>query len=308
MRPTLAQLLLLAIAITLAFSQPSHADAGGAASLPQSRRTAAVDVSYIRAALRASDTRDENQLQRTQHLFEAHAGKLRASCGNVRDDAMRAQCVHEYLHGNVLRHYRPQADDLARALETGEYNCVTAAILWAALADQVGLCVDGIEESAHVLCLVRTSDGALLFEPTLVRWSPVRTSIQLDPDTSAGVARVVTRWQLLALLHYNRAIKLAAQHDYAGAVAGDVAALWHDPSHREARHNLLAAANDWALLLARQERWIEAYTVLWATRRFSPGVVPLEQNAAYLQRRLVKVTIERLAPLISGGILTAGGF
>lgn len=292
---------IVCIVATAALSRFAFAGAAAQQAGLEPGYQAAANDSYIRESLDASDL-SHRQRRHAQVRFEQHAAALGQICGAASGEE-RSQRVHEYLHAHVFKRYALAADDVAGTIDRGEYNCVSAAILWSALAEQVGMAVAAVEVPGHVFCQVQTPQGMLLFEPTLPSWRPVQMTAKVpDGDkTPKVVLRVVNRWQLLALQHYNKALRLAEQGRYRDAVLANLVTLRYDPAHPDARQNLLASANDWAMALARSDRWTAACAILSLARLCSPRSPALAQNAAYMQRRLTKITTQRLLDLISCG-------
>ncbi len=176
-------------------------------------------------------------------------------------------------------------------MDTGRYNCVSATILFNALAAEVGLDTSGGEWSAHVVSVLRTKDGPLHVETTCPRWlehmgEALRDSQTRLPETRLRAScRSVGVPQLVALVYYNLAIDLAEERQFAEAIAANYKALRLDPDHHNARANLLAAINNWALDLAQREQFAEAIELLGHGRKFAPDHPTFALNEAALHER-----------------------
>lgn len=59
-----------------------------------------------------------------------------------------------FIHSSLLKKYREGCTRLNETLLTGNYNCVTASVLYFALARSLGLTVYGQETSIHAFCSV----------------------------------------------------------------------------------------------------------------------------------------------------------
>lgn len=59
-----------------------------------------------------------------------------------------------FIHSSLLKTYREGCTRLNETLLTGNYNCVTASVLYFALARSLGLAVYGQETSIHAFCSV----------------------------------------------------------------------------------------------------------------------------------------------------------
>ena len=77
-----------------------------------------------------------------------------------------AEKVLRFLYDSLLVKYRAGCTRLNETLLTGEYNCVTASILYLALASSLGLEVYGQETQFHAFCTVYIDGTAYDVEAT----------------------------------------------------------------------------------------------------------------------------------------------
>src|SRR5262249_29226961 len=97
--------------------------------------------------------------------------------------------IHQLLHRDLLTQYNAAATDLAGTLDTGVYNCASAALLFVALTTEAGVNAQGLELPGHVRMLVVGGGGEVEMETTCPNWEEaVRRRKNLaanrDRDTS----------------------------------------------------------------------------------------------------------------------------
>jgi tetratricopeptide (TPR) repeat protein len=238
--------------------------------------------------------------ERFRRLAQRLQGGIREAGDTASGAAERAALVHAFLHDAVLTGaYDLGCSRVSQALDHGRYNCVSATILFNALATEAGLEAAGGESSAHVVSVVQTDRGPLHVETTCPRW--------LQPpdgeDTAAAAPRTarpvglgyrrVGVPQLVALVYYNLAVDLAERGRFAEAIAANYKALRLDPANGNARANLLAAVNNWALDLGQRGEYAAAIELLAHGRHFAPTHPTFVINDAALHERWVRSLIDQ---------------
>ncbi len=242
-------------------------------------------------------------LARFQQLAEQLQRRVCAAGDAAAEIAAWAALVHAFLHREILTaSYDLRCSRVSQAMDTGRYNCVSATILFNALAAEVGLETSGGESSAHVVSVVHTSGGPLHIETTCPHWRHVGESLHVAAslrDATASLRetrpreetrpragyRSVGAAQLVALVYYNVGVDLAEERRFAEAIAANYKALRLDPAHHNARANLLAAINNWALDLAQQGDFAQALAILAHGREFAPEHPTFALNEAALHER-----------------------
>ena len=111
------------------------------------------------------------------------------------------QTVFETLHSRLLTgKYDVGCTNLAQAIETGDFNCVSATILFHAMAQRSGLDVCGLEMRGHALSRVRFDQQVIDLETTCADWFNLSESertrsvrpTNAGHDTAYNVARQQT--------------------------------------------------------------------------------------------------------------------
>jgi tetratricopeptide (TPR) repeat protein len=251
----------------------------------------------LEAAFVAGGVADESTLQEYLARYRTWLKRLR----QLAPREEQAAVVFGFLHQKILTgEYDLRCSRMTEVFDTGNYNCVTATILFNVLAAEVGLKASGGESPAHVVSLVRTSRGVLEIETTSPQWFERARSGNLPRPTPSGknaprppFERELHAPELTAIVYYNVGVDLAEQHDYAEAVAANYKALRLDPQCQNARGNLLAAVNNWALHLAECEEFAEAVELLEHGRRLAPDHKTFTLNYTAIYQRWVQSLRER---------------
>jgi tetratricopeptide (TPR) repeat protein len=284
--PFLAQLLRVDLATTPLEAQLLNDAADGQLD----------DWTLARAALVAGGAHDPAAIDRYLVQLRQWSSAARANDHPNNTPRRRAAALLEWMHARLLRAgYQIDATDLAGVLERGQFNCVSATVLFMALGGEIGLDVTAVELPTHAFCRVTAGDDSFDVEPTCRRWFEViddpqaRTSVTrriagASPDAVA-VPRSVSPAQLLAVIYYNRGVDLIRHGDDAGAIAVNLKALSLDPQSATARGNLWVAVNNAALGLCRNERYKEAADLAARARQAVPQHAALAANELYIYQQ-----------------------
>lgn len=186
------------------------------------------------------------------------------------DPAARAAELRLFLHANVLRgKYQPTADSVAHALAGGDYNCLSATLIFNVLAQRVGLPVQAVETTAHV--------QSVLLLPGREQWlETTRPTGNVTPPVD--VFRRLDDRQLVALIHYNQGVDALAAGRFDLAVVANRRALAHDSDHQPSQANLAAALNNWAVACWRAGDRQQAAVLLSQGLRIAPHDAQLRHN------------------------------
>lgn len=232
--------------------------------------------SLLRAALVASGVNDVEALKRYElqmaHLVEELAG-TQTVAGSPLD---RARLVFEFMHRRILDDgYQLDCTDLARVLDKGYFNCVSASVLFNCLAGRFGLEARGLEVPGHAMSRLILPDGPVDVETTCPNWFRLMD----DPQKQAEVVekimethnrqggspkepREISGVGLVATIYYNRGVDLLGQEQFEQAVAVNAKALRLDPYSLTARGNLLATLNNWAIAASNEGRHEDGINLL----------------------------------------------
>jgi tetratricopeptide (TPR) repeat protein len=252
--------------------------------------------SLLTAALIASGVSDDTQLIHWRKHLERQLERFEPSPGQR---AMTVERLFELLHSQLLTgRYDSAATELPATLGRGDYNCLTATTLLVVLGERYAIPLEPISTSGHIFCRLK-SDPARTVESTCRKWFELPAAdrtVAMFP-AAPGTARPIDRVQLLGKFYYNRGVALLADRQFARAVKLLEISRRLDAEDGDARENLLAGLNNWALALIDQERFEEAAELVREGQAIGPGYGPLLANDLHLHHRwLVKLCAERQYP------------
>jgi len=251
--------------------------------------------SLLGAAMLASGSNDLADLANCQRRLAQWLAELGPLSGTPRQ---QAQALFEFMHAKVLTGgYARNATDLRLVFHDGQFNCVSATVLFHCLAEAVGLNVRGLEIPGHAMVRLVEPAGSLDIETTCPRWfrligdpqqqsDLVAKTLGFRPgDPAKRVSREVSPVELTAMIYYNRGVDLLAAEQFEEASAANAKALRLDPSNTTARGNLLATINNWGVWLGTHGRYTEAAEVLRRGLAIDVGYDPFGNNFAYVHHQ-----------------------
>lgn len=212
---------------------------------PDERLVAVSDIptemdpdSFIAAALIASSADDGSMAERAGRAQEL-ARRLQAELGAAPDERRAAEYVLTFLYRNVLSRYSLTQTRVDLALDTGEYNCVSSAILYAYFAKSIGLRVRGVETPQHSFCVVTVGGVEIDVETTnpfgfnpgsskeLPSMGEGMKAYAVVPKTYYANRKPIDDRRLVTLIYLNRISALERGGDFEKSVglAVDAAAL-----------------------------------------------------------------------------------
>lgn len=177
----------------------------------------------------------------------------------------RVTAIHALMFNELLTgEYHVAASQLTDALETGNFNCVSATTLFLALADMCQVPARAVLLPGHMRCRVWIQEQQ--------RWIDVEPTKQHGfwDDDIALRGRELTRVQMLAKLYYNRGIELLRDRDYWTALRCARVGWDLDPEHGAAQESIAAVYGNWSLSLCQNQRFGEAARLLAEARSEFP--------------------------------------
>jgi hypothetical protein len=160
----------------------------------------------------------------------AHARRFKAQSAGRNNQRALAEGALQYLHERILTRYSERATSVDEAVRTGQYNCVSSAVLYAILTRAVGLDVAGVRTRDHAFVSV-TADGSPIdvettnvygFEPGKKKqftdsFGSV-TGFSYVPPSNYRDRTTIPLKELLALILYNRASEAGQDGRYREGV------------------------------------------------------------------------------------------
>jgi tetratricopeptide (TPR) repeat protein len=263
-------------------------------------------LKLLEAALIASGVPDDQIPLEAQRARAAMASAI-AKANTQADAASRGKILLEALHETVFRKYVLLATDVADVIRTGEFNCLSSALLYVVAAEGLLEKPRAMVSPDHAFARVTVDGKTIDVETTLGRGG-------FDPDRSkmseAHVRKIasgnVTVEQfkdslkdaeelpplsLVAAIYSNRAVALAAQGDL---VAATVAV---DRASRLASGRLRSRSASWraSMLTSAAKQLVEQNRLDDARRLLELGLDGVEgKDLALLNSNLANVHV-RLA-------------
>lgn len=265
------------------------------------------EFSLPAAALVAEGVRDLEVLVHYERKLHAKGDALGHRIGIDGTPRERARAVFEFLHQRILTgSYDADCTELSRTLDEGTYNCVSSLLLYRALCQRLGLDMIAVETPGHSFAvLIDAHEAPLEIETTCPDWFELSdagrrrrqlragTGPQHDSDDHREAARrQLSGPALVAIVYYNRAIDLLRRGSFAEAVAANQMALRLDPASVDARENLLATLNNWALDLFDRGDREQSLAVLRFGLAAAPDHGKLHRNFVAISQRLAQEPLE----------------
>ncbi len=120
-------------------------------------------ASLARAALLASGTASDRIPSYESRLAQILRRATAAANAAV---AAKPEAILTFLHKEVLRAYSEDSNGLDGILDSGLFNCVSSAVLYAIAARSQGFEVEGVKTSDHAFCSVRVGGRSVDVETT----------------------------------------------------------------------------------------------------------------------------------------------
>lgn len=262
---------------------------GSAAAQPISRPATLAELSWA-AEGNLSDEQRSHAQQRLRDHFTWMEDNLPPQWGRF-GLKERGEWVFQTMHTQLLTgKYDEDQNSLSEALLNGNFNCVSATILFQVLADHAGLPTMAMQTRGHVWCRL-LSRPALDIETTCPTWFLLEPHDQNQaPGIQAGdTARALTTRGLAAKIPYNRASIAAGQEDYSTAIQLLDRALALDPQDPAATKNRVAILNNWAIRCVSQHDCDQALKVLKQIEAQNPDDDQVAEN----RRRIVDTVIDQ---------------
>ncbi|HUG69499.1 MAG TPA: hypothetical protein VMM76_17240 [Pirellulaceae bacterium] len=249
------------------------------------------NFSLLEGALIASGLRDVEEIERYCADFARRTAKALNVCDETSDNT-KFERVYDILHDEFLTgEYHSTCTELDRAFDEGDYNCVTATILYHCISRVHGLIPVAVATNTHVRSrfFPEPDRGGQVFdvETTCREWFDV---VRRDPHaqnfrTEQQVTRQLTNVELLAKIYYNRGVSLLEKKAFADAIALLRTSQLLDPSDVPTRENMAAGINNWALAECDANHFACAVKLVLEGCSTYPEFVPLRENDVHIHQR-----------------------
>lgn|GEM_PF-4706522 len=184
--------------------------------------------------------------------------------------------AEEFLHGE----YRADLFDVGRTIKTGEFNCLTATVLFHSFCKANALEVRVLWEPSHVQCWAPMSGASgYLIETTAS--SPTNAVSPLSNIASIK-GRQLSPTEFVGKIFYNRGVRALNNDKYPAALISTWACCVLDADDRPAQSNLRACINNWALFSAQQANVAMVQRLFDVGMKLDPKYEPFSRNRAIL--------------------------
>ncbi|MFZ5562523.1 MAG: tetratricopeptide repeat protein [Thermodesulfobacteriota bacterium] len=178
----------------------------------------------------------------------------------------RGKALLIWLHDNALRTYAEKSNLAGDLLDKGEFNCLSATILYCLLGKDLGLSVSGVLTPGHTFCLVSDGERQVVvettnrygFDPGRVEEEPVEGGIRqvTVPRVDYTETTVVPLHGLMALLYVNTLdlATLVVGENETACLPRFAKACLFDPGNDVFANNLSACLNNLAVSALEQDK------------------------------------------------------
>lgn len=237
-------------------------------------------------------------LPRLQATVKVWKQNIRRDLDQQRTLAERATALHTWMHNHVLRTYDASATDLTLLLNRGEYNCVSATLLYVVLARELQIPAATLCRGQHCRVGIQDGNSWLPLETTCATCqglSALKPSVQPvmvggDPQNE----RLLDERGLVGLFWFNRGIDQIKTKQHRAAVAANLAALSWDTQNVDARTNLLASLNHLGLDAAKIGDINSATRWMVFASEVGPNDPTTQHNRRYVEGLVPAVMVEVL--------------
>jgi len=221
------------------------------------------DLSLLEAGLIASGVDDPALVAGYVNRFEELATGLSERRSADASAPEAAELAFQFLHERLLTgEYLSACTEVQHAFDRGDYNCVSATLLYQVLCRSHGLTPVAVAVSTHVRSRFAKHDMDV--ETTCDDWFTVRRE---DPSvqflrTHLQTTRELSDVQLVSKIFYNRGVSQLEAKRFAEAFELLETSLELDPDDPLAVENWCAALNNWALAECDAARYEQALQLI----------------------------------------------
>jgi tetratricopeptide (TPR) repeat protein len=240
------------------------------------------ECDFLSAALIAGGVSDECELA---GWIDAYGQRRQAVLESLADYApeLRLAALHHGLHEHVLTgRYETAASDIRQTIVDGRFNCLSAVALYVDLCDEAGLDVQIWLSRGHVFVRAVSDSGQIDIEPASPEWTD-RPAARRRTGSAKNTLRQISPVELLGKFYYNRGVELLKDRQFAEGIELIEVSLQLDPADRDARANVVAGLNNWAVDLLRSGRHDEAAARIEQGLAIDPVFAPLVANRQFLR-------------------------
>jgi tetratricopeptide (TPR) repeat protein len=242
------------------------------------------EFDFVAAALVASGVDDECELggwldtyfeRRTALLDDLRLNELPAD-----PPSSRLTAIHAALHKTLLTgDYHAGGSDLRLALAHGDFNCLSSLAIYFDLCEAAGLKVEIWQQRGHVFLRSGSGGSEISIEPGARECAAPRA-------VRHSQARRITPIELLGKFYYNRGVQLLQDRRFADGLDLLRTSATLDPGDSDARANIVAGLNNWAVERCQSQRYDQAAALIQRGLALDPTFAPLVANEQLVRAKL----------------------
>jgi hypothetical protein len=269
----------LGLGAFLLFAAPTHAQTLSDRLLADARDGRLDEFEFLAAALIASGVEDECELEGWMDSFTERSAELLNAVSDTPAN-QRLRIIHAALHAAVLNgQYEATATDLRLALSRGDFNCLSSLAVYLDLCHGSDLHVEIWLARGHVFLRAAANGEAAVIEPGTSQWESRWHARQ-------PFGRQITPVELLGKFYYNRGVQALKDREFATGLDLLQISLVLDPTDSDARANLVAGLNNWAVEHFRAKRYGDAASLIEEGLLLAPSFAPLIANERLVRAKL----------------------
>ncbi len=234
----------------------------------------------LAAGLIASGVENEAELNRWLEMYEPVRQAILAGvpAGTAIE---RLRAIHTDAHRFVLTgYYKSTTSDIRTTIENGDFNCLTSLLVYWDLCQAAGIEVQAQLVYGHIFLSCTAAGGQTqAIEPGSPRWLN-------RPLSEISGSRPLSWTEVLAKCYYNRGLECLHAQQYAAGIDLLRTSLTLDAADADARLNLAAGLNNWAVEQCRQQRYGSAAALIDQGLTLDPASAPLIANQQLVRARL----------------------
>jgi len=160
--------------------------------------------------------RMEYYIGRLRETFEA----LRSRSERIEDPALRAESILPFLHRNLFKEYKSGATTVDGVVDTGNFNCVSSAVVYLLAARVFVLPMKGVQTPDHAFCVLTVAGRDIDVETTnpfgfdpgtnkkFISSFTKTTQFSYVPPGDYARRKTITEKDLVGLILHNRAVEM----------------------------------------------------------------------------------------------------
>lgn len=245
------------------------------------------DFSLLEGSLIASGVTDAGKIAQYRSDFADRTATLLDICSNDESEKTKPERVYDFLHNELLTgKYHSTCTELNRAFDDGDYNCVTATILYDCISRAHGLSPVAVATNTHVRSRF-LGEPSFDVETTCREWFDVarRDPHAMKFRAEQQVTRQLTEVELLAKIYYNRGVSLLEKKSFASAIELLRTSQLLDAVDVPTRENIAAGMNNWALEECDAKHFERAVQLVIEGASQYPEFVPFLANDVHIHQR-----------------------